>query len=221
MKYAKLSLSCLLVAAIATSQASAEIVTPTAVTPSSEFAAAINTINGSGLSGVGPVETQLHDNNENNMWQSFDAVTDPFDSIGETIEFDLGGNFDLLDSIIWQYNGLNGFGLAEPDREVADLDVAVSSDLVSAFTSIGTISVAPSQDQTAAGFNEPAQVFSTAASNVRRVQFTILSVQGGVGDGFAGLSEVRFNVVPEPASIGLAVASALSLVLISRRNRQS
>ena len=214
----KTVLGCTLALALVAAQARAEVITPTAVTPSSEFAPAINLINGSGLSGVGAVETQLHDNNENNIWQSFDAVNAPFDSIGETVEFDLGGNFDLLDSIIWQYNGPDGFGTPTPQREIKDLDVAVSSAAAGPFTPIGTITLAPALDQTVAGFNEPAQTFGTAATNVRRVQFTIQSVQTGQGDGFAGLSEVRFNVVPEPTTLVLGALSILGLTCGRRRS---
>lgn len=197
--------------------AQADVITPVSVTPSSEFAAAINLINGSGLDGVGPVEDQLHNNDENSMWQSFSFVS----SIGESVTFELDANYDLSDAIIWQYNGLNGFGLPEPDRELDEIELAVSPDLVSGFTSIGTFNLAAAQDQTAGGFNEPAQEFALAgASNVRRVMLTINSVQGGMDDGTAGLSEVRFRgtLVPEPATLGLLALGVSSLLFARRRS---
>jgi len=198
-------------------QAQAAIITPTSVTPSSEFAAAVNMINGSGLSGVGPVETQLHDNNENSMWQTFAGT-----SVGETATFVLDQNYDLSNSYIWQYNGLNGFGLVEPDREIDAFKLEVSSSLAGAFTSLGTFNLSPALDQTAVGFNEPAQVFATVAANVRRVRLTINSVQGGISDGTAGLSEVRFAgtaTVPEPATLALAAVGLFSLPWLTRRKR--
>ncbi|MEM8679218.1 MAG: hypothetical protein AAGF97_07705 [Planctomycetota bacterium] len=176
------------------SQASASLITPVSVSASSEFAPAINLINGSGLDTFG-----LHDNNENNMWQTFNLNSGT--SIGETVEFVLDQNYDLSEAVIWQYNGLNGFGLPEPDRELDEVAIAVSSSLGGAFNPIGTINLAPAFDQTSSA-GEPAQLFDiSGANNVRRVQFTINSVQGGIDDGTAGLSEVRFNgtpTIPEP-----------------------
>jgi hypothetical protein len=62
----KLLTVCALVLVLTAVQANAGIITPVSVTPSSEFAAATNLINGSGLNILG-----RHDNNENNMWQTF------------------------------------------------------------------------------------------------------------------------------------------------------
>lgn len=209
---------CMLLLALLAAQTQAAIITPTSVTASSEFAAAGNLINGSGLSGVGAVETQLHDNNENNMWQTFAAS-----AVGETAIFTLDQNYDLSSALLWQYNGLNGFGLEELDRELDEISLAVDDNLVGPFTSIGNLNLAPALDQTAVGFNEPAQVFALAgASNVRRVQLTIVSVQGGVDDGTAGLSEVRFAgtvTVPEPTTFALAAVGLLSVPWLTRRKR--
>ncbi len=218
----KLVLGCTLIVALATVQAQADVVTPALpVANSSEFADADNLVNGSGLSGVGLVEDQLHDNNENNMWQSFNLGTGT--SIGEWVEFDLQARYDLSEAILWQYNGLNGFGIAEPDRELDEVEISVASDLVSPLVSIGTINMAPAQDPNVGGFNEPAQVFAlgAGADDVRRIRLTINSVQGGVDDGTAGLSEVRFRgvQVPEPTSIALLAMGTYAFV--SRRRRMS
>ena len=208
---------CALLLALLAAQTQAAIITPTSVTPSTEFAAAVNMINGSGLSGVGAVETQKHDNNENNMWQTFAAT-----AVGETAIFTLDQAYDLSNALLWQYNGLNGFGLEELDRELDEINLAVDDDLAGAFTSIGNLNLAPALDQLAIGFNEPAQVFALAgASNVRRVQLTIVSVQGGVDDGTAGLSEVRFEgvAIPEPTTFAMAAVGLLSIPWLNRRRR--
>lgn len=192
--------------------APAALITPTAVTASSQFTSPDRMIDGSGLDEFG-----LHDNNENNMWQTFNLDTET--SIGETAEFILDQNYDLSEAVIWQYNGLNGFGLPELDRELDEIELSVSSGLTGDFTSIGTFNMAPAFDQLS-NVGEPAQLFAlTGATNVRRVLLTINSVQGGVDDGTAGLSEVRFNgVVPEPNTfIGLILGVG---VLISSTRRR-
>ena len=217
MNILKATTCCMVLLLIPVAQSSADIVTPVSATPSSEFAAAVNLINGSGLSGVGPVETQLHDNDENHMWQTFAGT-----SIGETVEFELDANYDLSSALIWQYNGLNANGMPELDREIDGFELAVSPDLVSPFVSLGTFNLAPALDQLVGGFNEPAQMFNLdGADDARRLKLTILSIQGGgLGDGSAGLSEVRFvTVVPEPMTCTLLAMGGLSLIRTRRRRR--
>jgi hypothetical protein len=214
MNIIKASVCCLGLLAWAVGQAPAEIITPVGVTASSQFAAAENLINGSGLDKIG-----LHDNNENNMWQTFSATP-----IGETVTFELETNYDLSAAIIWQYNGLDGIGIPRPDREIDEMEVFVSPDLVSPFVSVGNIDLAPATDQLAPP-GEPAQIFALGAlSNVRRVMFEILSLQSvppdpnvpNPGD-VAGLSEVRFEGVPEPATFGALSLCGLMLIGLRRR----
>ncbi len=197
-----------------TASVSAALITPVSVTASSEFAQAVNMINGSGLDAFG-----LHDNSENNMWQTFNLTSGT--SIGETAEFVLDQNYDLSEAVIWQYNGVNGFGLPEPDRELDEIELSVSPNMTDPFVSIGTFNMAPAFDQLSS-VGEPAQLFALAgATNVRRVLLTILSVQGGVDDGTAGLSEVRFNgaVVPEPGTFAGVLLGAGLLFGMRRRRR--
>jgi hypothetical protein len=205
---------CMVSVVFGVAQLSADIVTPTSVIPSSEFAAANNMINGSGLSGVGAIESQLHNNNENHMWQTFSAT-----SVGETAEFILDANYNLSSALIWQYNGVSGLGQAETDREINEFALSVSFDMVSPFVLLGTFNLAPALDQLAGGFNEPAQTFDLIGANdVRRVLLTINSVQGGISDGTAGLSEVRFNVVPEPGTAVLVLIGYPLVGWVRRRN---
>ena len=208
--------------ALAATQARAEIVTPVSVSVTSEFAAGVNMINGSGLIGDGPVETRLHDNDENNMWQSFSDTP-----VGETATFELDASYDLESAIIWQYNGPDGNGTLRPDREVDEFEVLVSPDLESPFTSIGTFNLAAATDQSIAPpGGEPAQTFAlTGATDVRRVQLKINSLHSvppiaGVNQAdLGGFSEVRF-FVPEPATFAMVGLGILTLLWQSRRCRR-
>ena len=79
-----------------------------------------NTINGSGLSGVGPVTSQTHDNDFNNMWLSNNTQT-------PTIVWDLGANYyNLTGFHMWNYNEVNGLTNPFYDRGVQFADVQVS-----------------------------------------------------------------------------------------------
>lgn len=222
MNILRVAVCCLGLLVLAVSQAPADVVTPVAVDPSSEFADADNMINGSGLDGIGNVQDQRHDNDEDNMWQTF---SNP--SVGETATFDLGANYDLSSALIWQYNGfIDLYGLGTPQRQVNEFELAVSSGVSEGgFTSIGTFNLAEALDQSAPGFNEPAQGFAlTGADNVRRVQLTINSTYlPDMADGFAGLSEVRFEgtIVPEPATVGLLGLAMLTLLGFAHRRRKA
>lgn len=201
-----------------------DIVTPVAVSVTSEFAAGINMINGSGLIGDGPEESRLHDNDENSMWQTFSASP-----VGESATFELDANYDLSSAVIWQYNGPDGDGNLRPDREVDEFEVLVSSDLVSTFTSVGTFNLAAAADQSVAPpGGEAAQTLAlTGATNVRRVQLVINSLHEvppipGVNQAdVAGFAEVRFDgtIVPEPATLVIFGLGALTLVGYARRCR--
>lgn len=211
-------------AVFAAAQAWGEIVTPVTVSVTSEFAAGVNMINGSGLVGDGSEETRLHDNDENNMWQSFSDTP-----VGETATFELDANYDLSSAIIWQYNGPDGNGTPRPDREVDEFEVSVAPDLDSPFTSVGTFNLAAAADQSVAPpGGEPAQTFVlTGATNVRRVQLTINSLHSvppidGVNQAdLGGFSEVRFEgtLVPEPATFAIFGIAVLALLGRVRRHR--
>jgi hypothetical protein len=213
---------CALILALVATQARADVITPVSVTPSTQFAAAVNTINGSGLDGVGPILGQLHDNDENHMWQTFAAS-----SVGEFAIFELDQVYDLNAAHIWQYNGPAATEppLFTPWREVEDFDISISPDLVAPFVSLGTNTLNPALDPLSGpipDFNEPVQSFGLGGSNLaRRVKITILSIYDPTnGDGAAGLSEVRFGTIPEPTTLGLAAMSLLSLPWLTRRRRR-
>ena len=216
-------LGCSLVLALTASQLQGAIITPTSAVASSQFAAAVNTINGSGLDGIGPVASQLHSNDENHLWQSFSSP-----SSGNSIEFTLDQVYDLSDAHIWQYSGL----VAGPPsframwREVEDLDISISPDLVSPYASLGTKTLNAASNPEGSplpSFTEPAQSFALAGANLaRRVKITILTTYDAANDdGFAGLSEVRFEgtAIPEPTTLALGAMALCSLPWIVRRKR--
>ncbi len=225
MNFTKAMTFCVVLLAFGAAHVQGDIVTPTNVTPTTEFAAAVNMINGSGLIGDGPEETRLHDNVETNMWQTFSGTP-----VGESATFELDANYDLTLAIIWQYNGPDGFGTFRPDREVDEFEVLVSPDLVSPFTSVGTFNLAAADDQSVVPpGGEAAQTFAlTGATDVRRVQLTINSLHvvdpiDGVAQGdVGGFSEVRFDgtIVPEPASFAMVGLGVLTLLGHGRRFRR-
>ena len=115
------------------------------------------------------------------MWYS-----DPFLTSSDTTPYvvlDLGGDYDLQTTRIWQYNqspyGFTVYGAAE-------VEISVSSDNVS-YNSLG--SVFPTR---AGGTNgEPAQDFSTPTNGVRYVKLQIWISFGGAQA--TGLSEVQLK----------------------------
>ena len=174
-----------------------------------------NLINGSGLDGSGSIASQLHDQNEPNMWISgcgnggipggtpeescaMNAfAVAPVDE--QILEFELETTYDLGTALIWQYNRFE-----TPLRGVKSFEILVSPSLTGDFTSLGTFELANSQpDGRAGAFSEPAQTLAIgglpATNVVRRVRFEILENYGG--DGFVGLSEVRFGGIECPSTV--------------------
>jgi hypothetical protein len=183
--YTVLSVACLL-SNLGISQL---IVAPTVISNSSAFGPRIaqHIVDGSGLtvglSGIlGAADTTHGNNTDASMWYS-----DPFLTPADTTPYvvlDLGAEYDLQTTRIWQYNqapyDFTVFGAAE-------VEISVSSDNVT-YESLG--SVFPTR---AGGTNgEPAQDFSTPTNGVRYVKLQIWTSFGGAQA--TGLSEVRFVV---------------------------
>ena len=154
-------------------------------------------VDGSGLS-VGPsgilgAADSTHGNNvDSSMWYSDPFLTPP--DTTPYVVLDLGGDYDLQTTRIWQYNqspyGFTVYGAAE-------VEISVSSDNVS-YNSLG--SVFPTR---AGGTNgEPAQDFSTPTNGVRYVKLQIWISFGGAQA--TGLSEVRFVAAGIRPSITLS-----------------
>jgi len=232
MNGSKVILACLLALVFSTTQATADVVTPTNVTFSTEFAAAANLINGSGL-GPGDFKDKLHDNDENNMWQSWGDFEGSGTSIGAWVEFELDQAYDLANAYIWQYNGLSiGPPIIDATwRETEDIDISVAPNLLDPLTSLGTTTLAAASaldpvNDPIPTLSEPVQIVGMGGVTAQRVRITIETVYDqalatSIPDWFAGLSEVRFVEIPEPATLGLAIgALSISLGLMRRRRKR-
>lgn len=165
------------------------ITTPTVNSYSSYFGPRSPThlVDGSGLTAgpsalLGAADSTHGNDVDGSMWYS-----DPFANPADTtpwVVLDLGAEYDLQTTRLWQYNqspyGFTVYGAAE-------VEVSVSTDSTN-FTSLG--SIFPVR---AGGTNgEPAQDFSSASPKVRYVKLQIWTSFGGAQA--TGLSEVRFLV---------------------------
>lgn len=232
---------------------SADVVAPSHVKATSQFGVGVisaeSLIDGSGLDAVGPVEDQLHDTLDVNMWFSGDepagfgpsgvdgdgdifTVLPPGDQL---LEFVLPAHYDLDSALVWQYNeefDFFGSPASRSRRGVHEMEVLVSPTAKGDnFTSLGNVILAPSHDPNATGTvpPEPAQTVALAgADKVRRVRFDIESnydqFLGGSGNEFyVGLSEVRFDgrfVVPEASTLVLFGLGLAALLPFARRHRK-
>ena len=213
------SKGCMLAAAVAgftlavSATAFAGVVTPVSVVASSELSAygrnAVNTINGSGLTGSG------HGTDPSTMWLSTGngaagGTADPTPSI----TFDLGSVKSITNAQIWNYNEAGG-----TNRGVTSFKFSSSTDGITySGSTIYTLSAASG---TAGNL---AQVVSLSAS----AEFIRLSsLTSADSQGFVGLSEVRFTTatitdttdVPEPSSIALLVVGLAGCAFAVRRTQ--
>jgi len=164
----------------------------------------INLINGSGLSGTGPVIFQTHDNDVDyaTMWLSgpndgglgFFGAT--YSANSQNIVFDLGEPYDLNGTYIWNFNqgGIQD-GNQGTIQGVLGLAIDVSADVDPLTASFSEVSIASLREATG-GSTERTQFFPLEADGVRLVRFRILSpLPRPIGAGLprVGLSEVRFS----------------------------
>jgi hypothetical protein len=189
------------------------IIQPVSVTASSSFAdpstAAVNTINGSGLSfalntgdaipGTYPTHTSV----DNNIWHTAVGVLTP------TITFDLGSNYNVTGFHLWNFQQANP-GIS---RGVQTANILGSLDGISFTTLISNQTFTQASGlSTYTGEN-----YTLSVSNTRYIRFDVLSNYGDTG--VTGLSEVRFtgSVVPEPGTYGMLGCGLLLLIMLVRR----
>lgn len=132
------------------------------------------------------------------------------------ITYDLATNYDLSHVKVWNYNSAG-----EASRGARTVEILIASSVGGSFTSLGdfTFTAAPLNDSIDFGQVIDLSSFS-ATDNARLVRFNIKNNHGSNGvpgpNDFAGLSEVRFDAVPEPGSLALLTLGGL---LIARRRR--
>lgn len=207
----------------------ATVVTPAGVFATSQWGGGddgkvIHLIDGSGLSGGGPVETQVHDNDPQaaTMWHAGDVDGGLGGPVGlpplvstQAVVFDLGESQTLLGAYIWNHNqnldALSGAQGGGPltQRGVNAFDVLVSNDsnpLTASFGYVGSYNLAE-----AGGGAEPAQFIPFQAGDVRLVRFNISTAWSNNPFEYVGLSEVRFlrglGVLSSPIAGGPAASS--------------
>jgi hypothetical protein len=171
------------------------------------YGAAVNLINGNGLGINGP-GTHSSANDDTMYW-----MTSSGHPSYDYIIFDLGAEYDLASTTIWNYNKDGGtypywmiLGASQIDVMVAATDYA--------FTTVATINPAMAPGTDTVDFSE---TFALNQSGVRFVLFDFKNSHGydDYGYGFVGLSEVRFTEVPEPSTI--TMLGLASLLLVRRR----
>ncbi len=211
---------------------SADIIAPTEVRATSQFGLGVivvdSLIDGSGLDGAGPIASQLHDNDDDNMW--FSGCEDagiaggtpaecptgfevpPVDE--QIVEFVFDTAYDLGSALVWQYNEFNDTVGPLAERGVKRLEMLVSPSLEGEFTAIGEFELAlASPGDEAGAFTAPVQSLDVcdlpATDSVRRVRFHLLEAHSGGEADYVGLSEVRFEGV-EAANVELITPSGIT-----------
>jgi len=197
--------------------AQAAIITPTSATATSSISTSrdlTETINGDGLSGGGAsgdilAETHNSTGGSTEYWLGSAGVT-------QVLDFVLAGATDVAAVHVWNYDrgSDDGTGGSWDKRAIASFDIAFS-------TNGGTSYTAPISITGLLGFNDidPPIAVQTktfaAQTGVTDIQITNLQ---NFGDGsWYGLGEIRFDTVPEPATLGLLAIGAIGLI---RRRRK-
>lgn len=140
------------------------------------------------------------------------------------IEFDLGGSYELSEMHIW-----NGGQTATPERNMRKVDIAISNDGGATYTTLLSEVILNSVFDLNPGIAD-FENFSTSdildmsgvtADHVRIIaypdydggSYRMDSTPANPWDGstFYQLSEVKFNEVPEPATLGLLALGAFAV----------
>ena len=192
----------------------AGIITPTGVTGDSNLSTGFHvnfTIDGSGLSDSGNSgdilnETHINGNSGSNLtWLSANG-----DRPTITIDFDLGGTFDV-DSVHlwnWTYTG------ATDTRGVTSMDISFSSNGTDFVNTLQDVAFTPYAAASTSATSET-QTFA-AVNGVTHIRLTDIN---NAGDTYIGFSEIRFGAaaVPEPTTTALLGLGGIALILRRRR----
>jgi hypothetical protein len=206
--------------------AHAVVIVPTVHSFSSELGNAFGqdrrasyTVDGSGLTGSGDASS-THGNTVNGtMWITTGSIVSPNDVDSPFIMYDLGGAYSDIYINIWNYNETGGFsstGAKEVNIQVGST-IALGTDLGTFTLTKADESAAFLPDTLFLSGTDYQFVKITIESNFFGEDFTTPGQQGSRADQLAGLSEVRFNTVPEPSAALLGGLGMLALLRLRRR----
>lgn len=199
------------------------IITPTAATTNSTVGGnrgIENVIDGSDLSSnglSGNILSETHDQNLDSgpgYWLSANGGGNVGNST--TLTFNLGGTFSVDGVHIWTYHR----GGDNPSRAIESFDISFSTDGGSNYGS--TINLSDwlsSQEAGYATVEGEIPVQSKSFATVEDVTHIKIDNIVNHGNAYIGLSEIRFNAVPEPGS--LALIGLGGLCLLKRRRRDA
>ena len=206
---------------VAASHASSfQIVKPTGATASSspsgfvQYQSINKIIDGSGLStslntgDPGPVVWPTHSVNQSDLWvaDAFDSFPPAGNPLTWTVTLTLGSVYHLTGFHLWNENEL------EANRSSSNYTVSVSTD-GSSYTPI-TASPTPFLASPPSSSYQGDEYSFTSPVSASFVRFAITSNYGAQ---YVGLSEIRFEAIPEPSTILLF---GLGGLLVWRRARK-
>lgn len=169
------------------------------------FGSLANTSNGSGLSGGGlPVDEQTHGAGSVGHWS---AGLQNGATIGDVnLDFDFGSSELLSSLILWNYNAFNP---TATQRGIQDFTLILSNnaDFSDPVYTSGILTLAQGPGNTSI----PGTTFDIPNISAQYARIDIISNYGP--STLVGLSEVRFETVPEPLTLlgaGAAIAFGTS-----------
>lgn len=203
-------------------------VTINSVSSEGSTRAAVNVVNGSGLSTITGAHVNQPDVSGGTMWMS-NGTSDPLPTF---ITFDLGSTYDLNSLRVWNYNeNYNAEGVPSGTHPgthtrsgARSVDISVADSLAGNFTSLGNFTFNEASGSAVADFSQIIDLSGySAASTARLVRFDILS-NWSTGEGsptqWTGLSEVQFDAgaAPEPSRTMFCLLGIVGLILRRRRS---